>query len=128
MLKRNFFPAYIFALMVWIVASLPGAKLQRIQSYPENPILRIILSDPFMHFLVFGLLTLLICRGFYIESGVDVPLKVVAVLAIGYGFFIEAYQGILPWRSFGFDDLLWNTVGVVIFLLLFHGWTQIGAT
>ena len=110
------------------MASLPGAKLQRIQSYPENPILRIILSDPFMHFLVFGLLTLLVCRGFYIEPGVDVPLKIVAVLAIGYGFFIEAYQGILPWRSFGFDDLLWNTVGVVIFLLLFHGWTQIGAT
>jgi len=71
-----------------------------------------------MHFLVFGLLTLLICRGFYIESDGDIPLKIVAVLAIGYGFFIEAYQGILPWRSFGFDDFLWNTVGVLFFLTL----------
>jgi len=54
MLKRIFIPAYIFALMIIILASLPGDKLQRIQSYPENPIVRIILSDPFMHFLVFG--------------------------------------------------------------------------
>ena len=31
----------------------------------------------------------------------------------GYGVLIELYQGLLPWRSFGWDDVLWNTAGVV---------------
>ena len=99
------------------MASLPGDELQRMQSYPENPLLRIILSDPFMHFVVFGLLALLICRGFYGGSRRSIPLAVVAMLAIGYGLLIEVYQGILPWRSFGIDDLFWNTVGVLFFLI-----------
>ena len=100
------------------MASLPGDELQKIQIYPENPLLKIILSDPFMHFLVFGLLALLICRGFNRKSGRSIPLAIVAVLAIGFGFLIEVYQGILPWRSFGLDDFFWNTVGVLFFLAL----------
>jgi hypothetical protein len=46
------------------MASLPGDDLDKIQKSPENPWLRFFLSDSFMHFLVFGLLTLLICRGY----------------------------------------------------------------
>jgi len=116
--RRNFIPAYLFSLLLWILASLPGDELQRIQIYPENPLLRIILSDPFMHFVVFGLLALLICRGFYSGSGRSIPLAIVAILAIGYGLLIEIYQGILPWRAFGLDDLFWNTVGVLFVLAL----------
>jgi len=115
---RGFFPAYVFALMIWIVASLPGEELEKIQKFPDNPLLRIILSDPFMHFLVFGLLTLLICRGFHLKSRESIPLVKVSTLASGYGLLIEVYQGILPWRSFGLDDLFWNVVGVLFFLLL----------
>jgi len=118
MRRRDFIPAYSYALVLWIVSSVPGDKLQRIQRYPENLLLRIILSDPFLHFLVFGLSTLLICRGFYREFGRAIPIVKVAFLSIGYGLLIEIYQGILPWRSFGIDDLFWNTVGVLFFLTL----------
>lgn len=115
---RGFFPAYVFSLMIWVVASLPGEELEKIQKFPDNPLLRIILSDPFMHFLVFGLLTLLICRGFHLKSRESIPLLKVGTLASGYGLLIEVYQGILPWRSFGLDDLFWNLVGVLFFLSL----------
>lgn len=115
---RGFFPAYLFSLMLWVVASLPGEELEKIQKFPDNPLLRIILSDSFMHFLVFGLLTLLICRGFHLKSRRSIPLVKVGTLASGYGLLIEVYQGILPWRSFGLDDLFWNVVGVLFFLLL----------
>ena len=87
--------------------------MQEIQVYPENLFLRVILSDPFTYFSLFGLLALLIYRGFQLESELSVPLLKVAFLAIGYGFVIEVYQGILPWRSFGLDDIVWNTVGVL---------------
>ena len=118
MRKGGFIPAGLLALLLWILASLPGEDLQRIQKTPKNRLVGIILSDPVMHFLVFGLLALLISMGFYRESGRSVPLARVAVLALGCGFLIEVYQGILPWRAFGLDDLVWNTVGVVVFLAL----------
>jgi glycopeptide antibiotics resistance protein len=74
-----------------------------------------------MHFLTFGLLALIICRGYDKESGRSIPLMRVGLLASGYGLMIELYQGILPWRSFGLDDLIWNTVGVLFFLGLVRG-------
>jgi len=113
---KGFTPAYLLSLFMWIVASLPGDDLNRIQKLPENPWLRFFLSDPFMHFLTFGLLTLLICRGYDQELRKSIPLVKVGLIASGYGLLIEIYQSILPWRSFGVDDLAWNTVGVLFFL------------
>jgi len=101
---------------MWVMASLPGDDLERIQKFPENPWLRFFLSDPFMHFLIFGLLTLLIFKGFYDEDRRSIPLIKIGLISFGYGLLIEIYQGILPWRSFGLDDLIWNTIGVLFFL------------
>ena len=98
------------------MASLPGEDLEKIQRFPENPWLRFLLSDAFAHFLVFGLLTLLIVRGFYDKGKGPLPFITIGLIASGYGLFIEIYQAILPWRSFGVDDLSWNTVGVLFFL------------
>ena len=70
-----------------------------------------------MHFVIFGLLALLICRGYYGQKR-SIPLANVAVLAIGYGFLIEVYQGVLPWRTFGIGDLVWNTLGILFILVL----------
>jgi VanZ family protein len=99
------------------MASLPGDELQRMQSYPENRLLGIILSDPCIHFVVFGLLALCIWRGYYGQKR-SIPLAIVAGLAIGYGLLMEVYQGILPWRSFGLGDLVWNTLGILFVLAL----------
>ncbi len=115
-MKRSFLPAYLLSGLLWVTASLPGGNLDKIQKFPENPWLMFFLSDPFMHFLTFGLLALIICRGYDKELGRSIPLVRVGLLASGYGLLIEIYQGILPWRSFGLDDLVWNTVGVLFFL------------
>ncbi len=121
MKSKSFIPAYLYSLFLWIVASLPGNDLQKIQKFPEDPWFRFFLSDPFMHFLTFGLLALIICRGYDKESGRSIPLVRVGLLASIYGFMIELYQSILPWRSFGLDDLIWNTVGILFFLGLVRG-------
>lgn len=99
--------------------------MERIQKFPENPWLRFFLSDPFMHFLTFGLLTLLICRGYDQESKRLIPFVKVGLLASVYGLLIEIYQGILPWRSFGIDDLIWDTVGVLFTLMVCRWLSQI---
>ena len=121
--NRNFFPAYLFSGLLWVAASLPGDELAKIQNFPDHLLLRFFLSDGFMHFLVFGLLTLLICLG-YSQEVKAVPWLRAGLMAIGYGLLIEIYQGILPWRSFGMDDLVWNTVGVSFFLIVCRGLAQ----
>ena len=124
LIRRNsLLPALLLCLLLWIVASLPGSDLQRIQRSPVSALLRFILSDPCMHFLTFGLLTLLICVGFSRGSRGAIPLLKVAALASGYGLLIEIYQEILPWRAFGLDDVVWNVVGV-IFSLALIGWQR----
>ena len=119
LIRRNrFLPAVPFCLFLWIVASLPGSDLRRIQTSPESALFRFILSDPCMHFLTFGLLTLLLCVGFFGQSGGSIRLLRVGAFATGYGLLIEAYQQILPERAFGLDDALWNVVGVLFSLAL----------
>jgi len=117
-MRKRFIPTYVFSLLIWFIASLPGEELSNVQRSPKSQFLRIIFSDPFMHFSVFGLLALLICMGFYRESVRAIPVTIVALLSVGYGLLIELYQGILPWRSFGFDDIFWNTLGALFVLAL----------
>jgi VanZ family protein len=125
MKSKSFIPAYLLSFLLWIAASLPGDDLERIQKSPENPWLRFFLSDPFMHFLIFGLLTLLIFKGFYDEGRRFIPLIKIGLISSGYGLLIEIYQGFLPWRSFGLDDLIWNTIGVLFTLLGCRGLLQV---
>jgi len=92
----DFLPAYLFALLIWIMASVTGDDLDRIQKYPDNLWLRFFLSDPFMHLMVFGLLTLFLCRGYDQDSKSSIPMARVGFLASVYGALIELYQATFP--------------------------------
>jgi len=105
--------------MIFIVSSLPGNELEKVQQYPDNAFLRFLLSDPVMHWGVFAVLSGLLCYGFYHSGMNPIPLIKVILIGIGYVIFIEIYQAILPWRDFGFDDILWGSVGVVSVAILF---------
>ena len=119
-----FVPAVILVVLLFGVASLPGSDLHEVQSGPEGPLLRFLLSDPFMHFVTFALPTFLVGIGYHLSRNGKIPLGRVLLLAWGYGIIIELYQWILPWRAFGLDDLLWNTVGVLFALGLLWGLQQ----
>lgn len=130
-MRSPFFPAYSLALLIFIVASLPGSDLQKVQKYPNNLLLRYLLSDPFMHFLTFGIFTFLVCYGYKRSDPIEKGFKQGkassvnslyirgGLIGIGYSLFIELYQAILPYRSFGLDDLFWNTTGIIFAILVF---------
>ena len=118
LIKKSLVPAYIFSFIIFIVASLPGNELERIQKSPDSRWFQIALSDPFMHFIVFGVLAFLIYGGLYTSYRENLSLIRVAVIVCGYGLFIEVYQAIIPWRSFGIDDIIWNSAGVLFFLVV----------
>ena len=92
--------------------------MTKVQQYPDNAFLRFLLSDPVMHWGVFAVLSGLLCVGFYHSGMNPTPFIKVILLGIGYVLFIEIYQAILPWRSFGFDDILWGSVGVVSMVVM----------
>jgi len=117
----HFVPIIIVVTVLFVVASLPGSDLHEVQIGPENPLVRFLLSDPFMHFFTLAALTLLVGIGHYLSRSGKIPLGRVVLLPLGYGIIIEVYQWILPWRAFGMDDLLWNTVGILLALGLLWG-------
>lgn len=105
-------PVGLVALALLAVASLPGSDLQRVQAAPACLALRFLLSDPVMHTVQSGLLAVLVARALRAVAGRWLLLTGAA--AFGYGLLIELYQALLPWRSFGLDDLAWNAVGVLV--------------
>jgi len=79
-----------------------------------------------MHWGVFAVLSGLLCYGFY-HSGINfIPFIKVILLGIGYALFIEIYQAILPWRSFGFDDIFWDSTGVMSVAIMYRLKIMIG--
>jgi len=71
-----------------------------------------------MHWGVFAGVSGLLSYEFYHSGTNPIPSIKVVLLGTGYVLFIEIYQAILPWRSFGFDDILWGSVGVVSVAIL----------
>ena len=116
--RGSFVPAALLALALWGVASLPADELQAVQVAPGSALLRLLLSDRSMHALTFGLLTLLLGWGQRGRGAGRAPLALAGGLAACYGLLIELYQALLPRRSFGLDDLAWNTLGVLAALAL----------
>ena len=130
----SFIPSYVLGALIFIVASLPGSDIHEVQQYPDNLFIRFLISDQFMHFATFGVLAFLIYFA-YERSCImqrasqkvkdkslkaDVGYFIPGLSGIGYGLFIELYQGILPWRAFGFDDLFWNVIGVLFATAVFY--------
>ena len=113
--QSRFLPAALLALLLWIVASLPGSELNALQTMPQSTLVCVLLSDPVMHAVTMGGLVVLSSRLGRTPPGS--PLRA-GLWVTGYGFLIELYQGLLPWRTFGWDDLLWNLVGAAATILM----------
>lgn len=116
--NRHFLPAYIFALLMFIYSSLPGSAVEKAQA-SKKFFLNIIFSGTFLHIFAFGVLTGLLCYGFYRGRISPFPFLKIGLLAFGYGLFIEVYQVALPYRLFKINDIILNAGGVVISLVLF---------
>ena len=73
--KMSLLPAILLSLSLLAIASLPGSDLYEVQIDPANPLFRFLLSDSFMHFLTFALLTSLIAMGFCLKRKGAIPYR-----------------------------------------------------
>ncbi|MFW6131078.1 MAG: VanZ family protein [Candidatus Aminicenantaceae bacterium] len=119
--KKNtlyFFPAYIFAVLIFIASSLHTEKIQQIQR--SNNLFEIIFSDYCMHSFAFGVFAFLLCLAYHKRSPSSFPFLKIGIISISFGLFIEIYQLFLPYRSLKLNDFASDIVGVVLALILFH--------
>ena len=115
-----FLPVYGYAILLLGLMSVPIPSLLRLQR--KSDVFAIIFSDYTFHFLGFGLLAWLFCVGFNKTRKGRVPYFLVGLLSVGYGFFIEICQILLPYRVFGIDDLVADSLGVLVALILFRAY------
>ena len=112
-----FLPVYGYAILLLGLMFIPPFSLMKLQR--KSDLFAIIFSDYTFHFLGFGLLAWLLCVGFCKVRNGRVPHILVGLGSVGYGLFAEVCQIFIPYRTFGIDDLLADTVGVVAGLILF---------
>ncbi len=113
---RSFFPAISFGILIFVVSSLPSAQL--FQHKNLSIFYKLIFSDSFQHFFAFVIFTALLYYGFYKAKNTSFLFLKIGLCSIFYGIFIELYQLLLGYRSFSFNDMLFDMAGIMFFLIL----------
>jgi VanZ family protein len=108
-LKYNIW-GIIWILIILVACSTPGRQL------PPAPFINF---DKLIHFFFYGMLQILLMRGFVLQKQFPALRKnyllITAIFSTTYGIFIEVMQGyILKNRSFDQYDIAANIVGVVL--------------
>lgn len=116
--RYNLF-TFCWLLLILLLTLSPGSSI------PETNLWEELLSfDKVVHFLIFGILTLLMIIGFTKQYTYAYLRKhaVVASLAvsIGYGLFIELVQIPIPGRYMEAMDIVANTIGCFIGYAIFY--------
>ncbi len=118
--SRPFLPAGFFAAVMFAGYSLPTGELEKIKE--SRNFLKMAFSDFSLHFFIFALLAFLLGYGFSRRLKMKWAFLGSGLTAFGYGVFIEFWQGILPYRTFNFDDLTHDFFGALFGLAVFWGY------
>lgn len=115
--KHPFFPSVIWTGIMFVGYSIPVEGLGEYAG--SHFFLSFILSEKSLHFIAFGIFAWFLSLGFLKSGWTELPFFIIFLLAMGYGLFIEMWQAILPYRSFGVDDLVFDFLGVMSGMLVF---------
>lgn len=115
--NRRFLPSYIFGTAVILSASVPLESLDKIKGC--NTLLDILLSDCVFHFFAFGIFALLLSYGFLKRKEPAFPVLKIGLLSSCFGVLIEIIQIVIPYRTFGLIDIVFDLAGIVTALVLY---------
>jgi VanZ family protein len=112
-----FLYVYLYAAAILIGHSIPGVSFYRLARM--NRVFRVVFSDKFFHFFLFGFFAWLLCFGYTMARREKIPYIKIFLLSLGYGALIEAWQALLPYRHFDERDLMFDALGIVLFMVSF---------
>jgi len=93
--------------------SIPKNTMEKITTLRYFPSF---ISDPLIHVFTFGFFSLLLGWIFFKKNKGHFPYIKLLIYSIGFGFIIELFQLILPFRAFEFIDFIWDVAGILIAL------------
>lgn len=106
-------------LIILLLTLTPGDALPETNLWAE-----LLNIDKVVHFIIFGILTLLMIIGFtkqYSFAGLRKNAVAAALaISIGYGFVIELIQIAIPGRGLELMDMVANTIGCLLGFALFY--------
>ncbi len=76
-------------------------------------------SDKIVHFIMYGITSVLLFKFIRIELSITKTLIVSVSLASFYGFAMELLQSVLPWRTFSLLDEVANIGGAFFFGIMY---------
>lgn len=117
MRRSPFIYVWIYAVIVFLGHSFPVISFGRLAR--KNEIFAIIFSDEAQHFLLFGFLAWLLCYGYHKSERLKIPYIQIFVLSLSYGALIEVWQIFLPYRVFELQDIMFDGLGILVFMVVF---------
>lgn len=106
-------PAIAWALIILVLCSIPGTDII------DFSVWNLFNSDKLAHAFVFGLLNVLLIRGFSRQYAIGFlmyrPMLFATLIAIAYGGFTEVWQGIMfAYRVADINDFIADSVGCLL--------------
>jgi len=118
MFIKNFWPAIIWGIFIFIMSSFPGDDI------PKSFIINIPFADKIIHFFLYFLLVILILFGFLRKSKTILTVwkfLFVFFISLLYGILLEILQDLIfVMRSADLLDIAANAAGSFIGLLAFN--------
>jgi len=118
MFIKNFWPAIIWGIFIFIMSSFPGDEI------PKSFIINIPFADKIIHFFLYFLLVILILFGFLRKSKTILTVwkfLFVFFISLLYGILLEILQDLIfVMRSADLLDIAANAAGSFIGLLAFN--------
>jgi len=118
MFIKNFWPAIIWGIIIFIMSSFPGDDI------PKSFIINIPFADKLIHFFLYFLLVILILLGSLRKSKTILTVRkflFVFSISLLYGILMEVLQDLIfVMRSADLLDIAANAAGSFIGLLTFY--------
>lgn len=111
-------PWQLYIVVIFVLSSIPGNRLPEIQFN---------MADKVVHFIIFGILGLLLARGLGVcqNTFCRTNYAIVSIMiGIGYGLIDEWHQAYVPGRYSSVSDWVADGLGIIVFVLLFWWWNR----
>ena len=121
---RNFWPVFIWAILVFTLSAIPGNNFPRIKSFWEwlGP-------DKLVHFLFYGVFCFLLIRGFIRHSSEKnkslLYVTVSLIVGIVFGLLMEVMQHyVFRGRDGNVYDFIANVIGCLLGVATFWAFNR----
>lgn len=109
-------PWQLYIVVIFVISSIPGSRFPEIQFN---------MADKVVHFIIFGILGLLLARSMVVSQNTFCRTNYVIVsimIGIGYGLIDEWHQAYVPGRYASVSDWVADGLGIIVSVLLFWWW------